>query len=306
MLVSHLEYLVAVKKYGSMNKAAANLFCTQPAISNAFQSLEKELECKIISRTPSGISFTPIGEQIVSDSKIILSLIDGWKELSKSSKDELRIAFARAINPQLVMNSLFTYQSLNPDINFKLIPSMRRGTSILFGDDGQNCRMGFFSRTPQELVETKQNAENLGLRIAKIKNGRFMLCFSANNPLAAKDKIYLNDIAGMKVVLKGGITGFPYVSPLLGANCDCSMAVGEHTNIMIALLNNHKLISLRPDFSLIDDSYISGGFVVSRPLENCEMEINQYLIYPKFDRMNSIERDFVEWMRTYTEIFENV
>ncbi len=306
MLTSHLEYLVAIKKYGSMNKAAANLFCTQPAISNAVQSLEKELDCKIVERTPSGIVFTPLGEQIISESKIILSLIEGWKEHSKTSKEELRIAFARAINPQLVMNSLFTYQSIKPEINFKLVPSMRRGTDILFGDDGKNCRMGFFSRTPSELVETKETADSLGFQISKIKNGRFMLCVSANNPLAQLEKVHLKNIAGMKVVLKGGISGFPYVSPLLDSNCDCSMAVGEHTNIMIALLNDHKLISFRPDFSLVDDSYISGGFIVARPLEDCEMEINQYLLYPKFDRMNNIERDFVEWMKTYTDIFESI
>ena len=306
MLVTHLEYLVAVKKYGSMNKAAANLFCSQPAISNAFQSLEKELDCKIIERTPSGIVFTPMGEQIISDSKIILSLIDGWKQLSKTSKEELRIAFARAINPQLVMNSLFTYQNIKPEINFKLVPSMRRGTDILFGDDGTNCRMGFFSRTPVELAGTKETAESLGLRISKIKNGRFMLCLSANHPLAQREKIFLKDIAGMKVVLKGGTSSFPYSSPLLDANCDCSMAVGEHINIMIALLNDNSLISFRPDFSLVDDTYISSGFIVARPLGDCEMEINQYLIYPKFDRMNNIERDFVDWMKTYTEIFENI
>lgn len=306
MLITHLEYLVAVKKFGSMNKAAANLFCSQPAISNAFHSLEKELDCKIFERTPAGIVFTPMGEQIVSDSKIILSIISGWKENAKAEKEELRIAFARSINPRLVMDSLFTYKSINPDINFKLVPSILRGTDILFGDDSKNCRLGFFSRTPSELVETKESAKSLGLRISKIKPGRFMLCFSASNPLARLNKIFLKDIARMKVVLKGGTSGFPYTSLLLDSNCDCSMAVGEHTNIMIALLNDHNLISFRPDFSLIDDSYISSGFIVARPLEDCEMEINQYLLYPTFDRLNSIERDFVDWMKTYTEIFENI
>lgn len=44
MQLEHLRYFQAVAKYGSMNKAAQALFCSQPTITNAVKSLEEELE----------------------------------------------------------------------------------------------------------------------------------------------------------------------------------------------------------------------------------------------------------------------
>ena len=97
MQLSHLEYLVAVKKYGSMNKAAAALFCTQPTISSAFHTLENELKCKLLERNSSGSSFTKDGERIAADAEVILGIIDSWKQLSASETEILQILSLQAL-----------------------------------------------------------------------------------------------------------------------------------------------------------------------------------------------------------------
>lgn len=302
MLLSHLEYLVAVKKYGSMNKAAAELFCTQPTITNAFKSLEKELDCKIVERTPSGISFTPLGEQIVADAKVMLNMVESWKNAAKSPGTVLNVAFANSSVKSMV-DILFAYQREKPNVKVKLVSNTNRGVDVLKADDGSFYRFGFFLHTPAELVETKKKASKIGMKVAKIDRGSFALCLHPEHPLINKPHIYLHDLSGMSVVLKDGPSRFPYVSSLLETGCDCSMALGDHENVLLAIVNNPELISFRPTASMLYDYYVSRGLICIREVDDALFEMNQYMFYPEFNRMNSEERSFVDHIRANAKMF---
>ena len=65
MNLNHLVYLQAINKYGSMNKAAKALFVTQPTLTKAIQSMEKEFGCPVIQRTATGIALNDFGKIIL-------------------------------------------------------------------------------------------------------------------------------------------------------------------------------------------------------------------------------------------------
>lgn len=65
MQLEHLRYFQAVAKYGSMNKAAQALFCSQPTITNAVKSLEEELEAPLLMRTGKGVVPTALGNAVL-------------------------------------------------------------------------------------------------------------------------------------------------------------------------------------------------------------------------------------------------
>jgi len=50
MTLQQLKYLVEISKCGSINKAAQNLFISQPSISKAIRELEGDLEIEIFYR----------------------------------------------------------------------------------------------------------------------------------------------------------------------------------------------------------------------------------------------------------------
>ena len=75
MRLIQLEYLLALKKYGSVSAAAEHLFVAQPTISIAIKDLERELNYPLILRskgfkqielTQEGMDFVPIAERMVS------------------------------------------------------------------------------------------------------------------------------------------------------------------------------------------------------------------------------------------------
>lgn len=65
MTLSQLNYVVAVADKKSMNKAAEELFVSQPALSGAIRDLEEEISLQIFIRTNRGICLTAEGEEFL-------------------------------------------------------------------------------------------------------------------------------------------------------------------------------------------------------------------------------------------------
>ncbi|MGL5314367.1 MAG: LysR family transcriptional regulator, partial [Peptostreptococcaceae bacterium] len=68
-----LNYIITISELQSISKAAAQLFISQPSLSNIVSNLEKELGIKLFNRTTNPISLTYAGERYIETAKKILS-----------------------------------------------------------------------------------------------------------------------------------------------------------------------------------------------------------------------------------------
>ena len=59
-----LQVLLATIRTGSFSKAAQELNCTQSAVTQMMNSLEDEINCKVLKRTHSGAKLTLAGEKL--------------------------------------------------------------------------------------------------------------------------------------------------------------------------------------------------------------------------------------------------
>lgn len=75
MNILHLKYAVEVEKTSSLNKAAENLFVSQPNLSRAVKELEESLGITIFKRTSKGMFPTEQGEEFLHRAKGILAHI---------------------------------------------------------------------------------------------------------------------------------------------------------------------------------------------------------------------------------------
>ncbi len=66
MTLQQLTYMVKIAETKSMNKAAAELFISQPALSSAVHELEEELSVQLFIRSQRGIIVTTEGENFLS------------------------------------------------------------------------------------------------------------------------------------------------------------------------------------------------------------------------------------------------
>ena len=85
MNLRDLEYLVALSELKHFRKAAEKCFVSQPTLSGQIKKLETLLDVQLLERTTRNVFLTPIGEEIVKRSKVILSDV---KSIENSSNDE--------------------------------------------------------------------------------------------------------------------------------------------------------------------------------------------------------------------------
>lgn len=74
MTLQQLRYAVTIADMKSMNKAASELFVSQPALSNTMHDLEEELGIEIFLRTNRGIVVTTEGEEFLSYARQMVEL----------------------------------------------------------------------------------------------------------------------------------------------------------------------------------------------------------------------------------------
>ena len=96
MTLSQLVYVVTVAEKKSMNKAAAELFVSQPALSGAIRDLEEEIHTQIFLRSNKGIVVTAEGEEFLSYARQIVQINQMINERytedksQKKSKDKIK------------------------------------------------------------------------------------------------------------------------------------------------------------------------------------------------------------------------
>ncbi len=72
MTLQQLRYAICIANQKSMNKAAAELFITQPSLSSTIRDLEEEIGLPIFIRSNRGIVITPEGEEFLGYARQML------------------------------------------------------------------------------------------------------------------------------------------------------------------------------------------------------------------------------------------
>ncbi|RKF21350.1 DNA-binding transcriptional regulator OxyR [Alginatibacterium sediminis] len=84
MNIRDLEYLVALQEQKHFRKAAERCFVSQPTLSGQIRKLEEELGLLLIERTSRKVIFTPAGDQLSNQAKIILMEVKGLRDMAKN------------------------------------------------------------------------------------------------------------------------------------------------------------------------------------------------------------------------------
>jgi LysR family transcriptional regulator, carnitine catabolism transcriptional activator len=71
-----LEYFLAVADHGGFTAAAAALHISQPALSTAIRTLEKDLGAMLFHRLPHGVQLTDAGTEFAESARVIMRELD--------------------------------------------------------------------------------------------------------------------------------------------------------------------------------------------------------------------------------------
>ena len=109
----------------SFSQAAKALYMTQPAVSQAIQQLEKELDTRLFNRTPKGVSLTTEGSLLFEYANSALSLINVGEEKILEFKNitvgELKIGVGDTISRLFLLPYLERFHNKYPNIKFTIV-----------------------------------------------------------------------------------------------------------------------------------------------------------------------------------------
>ena len=96
MTLRQLEYLLAVVDEGSFGRAAAQLYVSQPTLSQQVRALEQEIGGPLVERLPRGVRPTPAGEALLPAARAALAAAERARRSARMVLDleagELEVA----------------------------------------------------------------------------------------------------------------------------------------------------------------------------------------------------------------------
>ena len=76
MTLQQLKYVLVISATGSMNKAADQLYVSQPSLTASVQELEKETGIKIFNRSGRGVTLTNDGAEFIQYARQVVGQFD--------------------------------------------------------------------------------------------------------------------------------------------------------------------------------------------------------------------------------------
>ena len=126
-----IHVLLTAIRTGSFRKAAIELHCTQSAVTQAMNSLENELGCKVLQRNHNGIRLTQEGEELlplfIEADASLTRLAERAKQTARGKFVPLRIGAFSSISSTWLPKALQEYHERYSETAFDI----QVGTDVL-------------------------------------------------------------------------------------------------------------------------------------------------------------------------------
>ncbi len=194
MLLSQLEYFVAIVETGSFSGAAERCHISQSAISQQIKSLESELGVLLLERHNRTFSLTPSGEYFYAKSVILLSDLNNiQKETIRIAKDKnshLNIGCLSSYQGDELTHAMELFQNKHPEIDIhvtlathdRIFNGLRDGSLDIILNDQRRA----FSDLYRNTVLTKKP---------------LYLAVSPHHPLAVLSSIEISDLKNTPIII---------------------------------------------------------------------------------------------------------
>ena len=125
MNITKYETLAAVVELGSLTRAAAELGCTQSAVSHAINSLEQELGFAVLTRSRAGVKLTEDGRRLMPAVRNVLTGQERLSQIASSirglDRGTVRIGTFTSVGVHWLPGIIKAFQHDYPGVDIKLL-----------------------------------------------------------------------------------------------------------------------------------------------------------------------------------------
>lgn len=189
-----LRAFCQVARLGSVSRAAAALYVSQPAITLQLQALERELGVQLFERVGRRLTPTREGEALYELARPLVEGIDSlpaaFREQVKGlDVGELHVAAGSSTILYLLPKIVEAYRQTHPDVKLVLHNVTGAGGLDLLRSDGVDLAVGSMLDVPSDLDYTP------------VYRFEPMLIATPTHPLATKPELKLDDLSPYGLIL---------------------------------------------------------------------------------------------------------
>lgn len=246
MNLNHLNYFRVLAKLEHYTQAADKLSITQPSLSHAMSSLEKDLGTYLFEKQGRNIKLTKYGKIYFEYVDRALSELEKGekklRELTNISSGTIELGYIYTLGPTFVPALIKSFVSIGENKNIKF--SFGQGTTKSLIEDLKNEK---FDIVLCSYVENEEDVEFIPIRREEL-----VVIVANDHPLAQKDFIDLRDVDNYPLIgfsEKSGIR--PLINNLfekvnITPNIICEV---EEDNAVIGLVEINYGIAVVPKIS---------------------------------------------------------
>lgn len=299
MRLEQLKYLVEVANCKSINKAAQNLYMTQPALSIAINALEEELQYALLKRTKKGVVLTEEGERVLREAQVILDTISDWYQIKGEGEFSLEgvvhilaipsvcVALSHTLISQLQKNhpklSIFLHEK-TPQY---MLSSLENGavnigiTSCPRGGEEAFCR---------HIQEGGWQAEKL------LEDERCVL-MSAVHPFAQKKTLKQAELKQLTLAYYSDMSDDVSEAYKKYFNQDRFFRLSNRESIL-ELVAENGAVGIFPEKTTRSSYLRRNTLIKAVPIADMDMRISYFMLYPKANLMSINELGLVNIIRS--------
>lgn len=195
MNTKQMDCVLELAQTHNFNKAAENLFMSQPSLSYQVKMLEEEVGFTIFDRSGRGAVLTPAGEQFITSLRTIRTDLRRAVELGQNFSSQ----YTQSITVGLFWRSALLalpeaiekMHALHPDVN--ITPMFDVGES-----------MDAFLQGQQDILFTRKDPRQIpNAKVFPLYQSRIYLVTKPNDKLAKKKLVTMEDLKGRTLMVGG-------------------------------------------------------------------------------------------------------
>lgn len=195
MNFQHLKYILEINRWGSISKAAKQLYITQPHLSKILHELESELHIIIFERTQNGVSLTYEGSEFLEYAIKIIGQVDRLEEIYHQRQKAMGKLNISGVRISHVVDSYIRALEKMPDTYMRFRYTEANSADVV--DDVYNyaADIGVISTLRAQQSNALKTLENKNISYEYVGAMPMTLVVSKNHPLAqCKEPVSLDII----------------------------------------------------------------------------------------------------------------
>lgn len=195
MTLQQLIYSVKIAETKSMNKAAAELFISQPALSSAIHELEEELNIEIFLRNQRGIIVTTEGENFLSYARHIVEVSQMLKD--RYTSDEIKTN-KFSVSMQHYSFAVEAFMKLAEEFklhDFELAVHETKTAEVITNVEKFRSELGIIYQSDFNKKAIDKILNDKKLEFVKLFDCAVYVYMSAEHPLADKESVSFEELA---------------------------------------------------------------------------------------------------------------